>query len=241
MHQKVIAALILLLLLCNFVFAEKWWDKKPFMQWSVRDLYVILTESPWAAQSTANPYPDLAIYQFNLLTARPIREALLRSKSLTPEKFIRMDAAGKNGEERERDRLSEFVESNPENLIIEGDEAHIIVSLCLRLLGKKLPSVSWIIMDEAHSTELLALDPLELMAVTMLETETGKKVMLFRYEPAGRDNWGAKFYFKRRSADGSALVSAGDKELLFRTRLDGRQIKIKFDLRKMIYKGKLEL
>jgi hypothetical protein len=38
----------------------------------------------------------------------------------------------------------------------------------------------------------------------------------------------------------SALVAAMDKELWFGTHLDGREVKAKFDLGRMMYKGKLE-
>jgi hypothetical protein len=254
-------ALLVLPVFCNFLFALKWWEDKPYMQWSGKEIFLILTESPWARQHIANPHPDLVIYQFNLLTARPVREAFLRSLSLKPEKSVQVGELDKNGDivntdtglivqipvhpdsspgqESEQRRLKEFIASNSNNLLVKGDEEHIVVSLCLRILGNR--SWFWIFTDDDHSTELVAIDPSKLTAVTRLETDTGKTAMLCRYERPGSDNLGAKFFFKRQLADGSPLVATKDKELWFITHLDGREVKVKFDLRKMMYKGKLEL
>ncbi len=49
------------------------------------------------------------------------------------------------------------------------------------------------------------------------------------------------YYFPRNLPDGKPLVAPGDKELRFETLIDKRQVKIKFDLGKMRYKGKLEI
>ena len=258
MRQNTRIAIPAFLIFCSFLFAQTWWDDRPYMQWSGNEVMLILTDSPWARQSIANPHGD--VYQFDLLTARPVREAFLRSLSLKPEKSVDVGELEKNGnaansdkgmivtipdypegspgQEREQRRLKEFIASNPSNVLVKGDEEYIIVSLTLRIQGNR--SWFWIFTDANHSTELVAIDPSELKAVTRLETDTGKTVALFRYERPGMDNLGAKFFFKRQLADGSPLVTTKDRELRFKTHLDGREVKVKFDLRKMMYKEKLE-
>jgi hypothetical protein len=176
--------------------------------------------------------------RFNLLTARPVREAVSGSISLKPEKSVQVGELDKKDDEKEQGPMKEFIGSNPKNLLVKGGEEHIIVSLCLRILGNR--SWVWIFTDNNHSTELVAIDPSKLTAVTRLETDTGKTATLFRCQHPGMDNLGAEFLFKRKLADGSPLIAAWNKELWFRTHLDGCEVKVKFDLRKMMYNRKLE-
>ena len=76
---------------------------------------------------------------------------------------------------------------------------------------------------------------------TFLSTSHGKRAEIVRYDPPGLDSLGAKFYFLRRLHDGSALIGNRDTDLQFETRIGGRRVRVKFDLRKMMYKGKLQI
>jgi hypothetical protein len=70
--------------------------------------------------------------------------------------------------------------------------------------------------------------------------DTGKRLKVFDYIPPGADRLGAKILFQRILPDGTPFIAPGDKELRFETRINKMKIKVKFDLRKMLYKGKLE-
>ena len=52
---------------------------------------------------------------------------------------------------------------------------------------------------------------------------------------------GAQFYFLRNLPNGQPFVSLADKELLFETRMNGHKIRVNFKLKKMLYRGKLEM
>jgi len=79
----------------------------------------------------------------------------------------------------------------------------------------------------------------DLVRDTNLSTDSGERVSPARFVP--RDRAGAKFYFPRILPDGSALISKAHKELRFETRIGDQRLKVRFDLRKMVYKGRLEL
>ena len=82
---------------------------------------------------------------------------------------------------------------------------------------------------------------LDLQSHTFLASGRDGRVSAVHYEPPHSDWLGAKFYFPRYLPGGTPLITAKDKELKFETRIGGRKIKAKFDLRKLQYKGTLEI
>jgi hypothetical protein len=159
---------------------------------------------------------------------------------MKPGDSVQLHELNKKDNEMEQARLKKFIASNPNSSIVQGDEEHIILSFIVPSPGKPSPKniLAW---GEDHSDEAFsAIDSSKLIANTSLETDSGKRIKIFRYEPPGTDRLGAKFFFKRKLPDGSPFITSGDKELRFETRLNDRKLKLKFDLRKMIYKGKLE-
>jgi hypothetical protein len=100
----------------------------------------------------------------------------------------------------------------------------------------------------------------DLVRSTYLVTDDGIPNYLKRYDPPAADGAGAKFVFSRRLLDGTPFVKPTDRQLRFETTLSlaDRQsvraledsysvpqnlnrISIKFDLRKMMFEGKLEI
>jgi hypothetical protein len=109
-----------------------------------------------------------------------------------------------------------------------------------------------------YNAALMKLRTTDLTSNTSLTTDTGRKVYLVRYDPPGPEGLGAKFYFPRNLPDGSALVAKEDKQIRFETALtllENQQpafqteyesqrtdkIYLQFDLRKMVFEGKLEI
>jgi len=84
-----------------FLTAQKWWDAKPYEEWSLAEVNELLHHSPWvrycaagkvvtAVQRTnvaGNPNWGARTYSgfyvLRLLTARPVREASLRQLSFS--------------------------------------------------------------------------------------------------------------------------------------------------------------
>jgi hypothetical protein len=96
-------------------------------------------------------------------------------------------------------------------------------------------------MENTSPEELMTLQLSDVAGETFLSTETGRRVEILRYDRPSLDMLGAKLYFPRTLPDGRPLITNRDRELRFETRVGGKRIKAKFDLKKMKYKGKLEI
>jgi hypothetical protein len=260
--------LTIMFLLTSFslpLVAQDWGETEPYIQWSSEQAYKILYRSPWVSlisggfrpveQAGRNRdgtlHPTTAYYRFyyrvSLLTARPIREALLRLYSLSSVLIdvAIFDAVARA--ENERSRLTKLIQSSPEDVRVTGNGQYIIVGLTgmlstQRSTWEEVPSLSpeyW--REDSPLDESTNIDSAKLLKDTTLSTDNAKHVKLFRYEPPGTDGLGAKFYFPRTLPNGVSLVTSNDRELVFETRINRKKIRARFDLRKMISRGKLEM
>jgi hypothetical protein len=250
--RNVISALCILLAGAAVLLSKDWWDKKPFQEWTEKDAARMLNNSPWGQIHTVtiinNQYSgDTRTFQsigsgdlerekrnrFHLrfITAKPIRMAIARQmmatrKTLAPE------------------LMQKYVD--------QPNEQNIVVAM---VLSSEPPGASSL---NGYISALMKLRTTDLTHNTSLTTNSGGKVFLVRYDPPGRDSLGAKFYFPRNKEDGTPLVSPGDKELRFETSitlLEDAQpafqtgsasqrtdpVWMQFDLKKMIFEGRLEI
>ncbi len=259
-------ALVLAWMIClitGFVLfsAQHRWETKPYMKWSKDDVTWVLQYSPWISVSPAgvrqearlNPnfnkggwHPEydgnsLTVnYVFRLLTARPIREALLRSIALGEIIFPlvdRTDFGKKSLAEEERSLLNRFMISYPNSSILKGEDKFIIIGISLRV-GVHESLRRWT--EESRGAELSRMDASSLMQNARLSTNTGKKVQLMDYRPAGTGWITTQLLFPRYLPDRRPLVAFGDNELLLETWINGKTVRAKFNLSKMVYKGRLE-
>ena len=104
----------------------------------------------------------------------------------------------------------------------------------LGILGEKIEQ------DSFSCDELADIDASSLVPVTRLATNAGKRVELSSYQPPGSRGAGALYYFPRILPDGTPLIAQSDRELVFETVINKKKLKIKFDLGKLKYKGKIE-
>jgi hypothetical protein len=254
-------SLISAFIFCGLLTAGEWWEKTPYMQWSHAQVERILNDSPWVALSQAgrrrseaiNPRTNHKVrsgewlpvyYRIELLTARPVREALLRRISLEPGAVIHVHELNKTDEEKEQLRLDDFLALNPDSILIKGDEEHIVLSLRLLVAQPATDETAWeqeIWEEEDYGAELSEADLKSLPGNTSLETNTRKRVENCDFSPPGPDKLGTKIYFKRLLPDGTPFISDGDRELRFETRLNKRKVSVKFNLKKTVYNGKLEI
>lgn len=240
--------LIVFILIGSIAFGE-WWDDKPYTEWSVEQVDKILNDSPWVCLAPGAPprtswFPRSVTYvpfyfQVRLLTARPVRESLLRMISLEMGNYIVDSKEINNRVEYGSERLQQFLGSNPKDVIVQGDDQHIIVTVTLKKALVDGSPVKY--MELTTADELSNIDISKIKAETNLATNTGRRVDLLGYVKPGRDRLGTKFYFPRNLADGRPLITVKDEELYFETRVNDTKIKAKFDLRKMLYKGNLEI
>jgi len=255
--------LLAVLLLASFALAKEWWEEKSYSSWSQKDVDRMLDRSPWGkvhsivimnptapsegrgARSFTNiGRGDLERekqnhFHLRFLTAKPVRMALARGMRLDdPEK------ANRAGVER---------------FIGQSNDRHIVLALQLSATPEGSSSF------RGYWRSLLKLRTTELTNNTLLATKTGKRVYLTHYQPPGEDGMGAKFYFPRTLPDGRPLVTTDDREIRFETTItlmeetatrghsadieaNPRQehsrtdrIWMKFDLRKMVFEGKIEI
>ncbi len=261
----------------SILMAQVWRDRKPFIQWSAKEVDEVLNRSPWVALAPAgfsaigdNPVP--LRYRICLLTAEPVREAWLRRLSMPvdiqsrPDTEVTISAPElmSKGADLYQGRLDKFMATHPGDLRVTRDKDHFVLSISHMILMPLVQNPSlprgvsikgpitiggqrrsgsprngrW---ENEYPDELMPLTLSDLEKLTFLAINEARKLHLVRYDPPGLDGLGAKFYFPRTLPDGSPFVQPGDKELRFETRIDGGRIKVKFDLRKMMYKGKLEI
>jgi hypothetical protein len=254
---------IFLALLCiasseflNFLQAEAWWEKKPYLQWSDSEVHLIFHKSPWAKDGVSGvimrqlrapsqsdrpfesnievatkglPIGNLRIsirYNLFILTALPIREACYRYISLGNPIDSVVDVKDINkteSTEKEKERLARFISENPNSPIVKGEEKYIIIGVTFK------PNRPYSVIDVS-----------KVMQATRLRTDTGQSIRLAYFNPAGAF-LGLQFYFPKYLPDGQALVNISTKELWFETAIDKLRIRVKFEPKKMLYKGKLEV
>jgi hypothetical protein len=234
----------------------EWWEKKPVAQWSNDQIYEFLNSSPWVSgsqgyfqqapwtgsnETDTRKAPVITVYyQARILSAKPVREAFLQLNVLNPIVVTAKSIQPATATEELRVRLHGLLASYPNDLLVKGDEKHVIISVSQKirtrgLLGAKSEQ------EVFGSDELSDVDQSRIVVITSLATNTGKRVELTNYQSPGTRGAGAMYYFPRNLPDGTPLVTATDKELLFETVINKRQVKIKFDLDKLKYKGKLEI
>lgn len=194
--------------------------------------------------------PSIINYRIRLLTARPVREAFLSELSLSVH--MRQELSSQRTVTVERikggdlvstrqARLKQFLNENPGDTVVDGDNRRIILTLTLtQFTANETPHKPSNWAEQPRPENLIEIHMVDLIGATILSTKTGKKVTLIQYDPPGMDMLGAKFYFPRFLPDGRPLIANGDNELRFETRIKGKSVKVKFDLGKMIYRRKLE-
>ncbi len=232
MRKRIVACILALLLIPALSIAAKQWDKKPYTRWSLYDVYEVLRDSPWAKPGSIAPFapgPANGFYQVRLLTAKPVEEALLRLGALeSSEQTISVQEIQGTKEEKENARLQKYLVSEKGKFMAQLDARFIVVSLTIRG-GKEF------FKDDRLPSRFADMTP-----PTTLSTDTGKHVRMSRFIPPDKHELGALFYFPRNLPGGTPLVTAEDKELQFKATIKGNDLAVKFSLRKMTYKGKLE-
>jgi len=241
------------LLLAGLLMAAEWWEKKPYTQWSDKEVKRMLDNSPWGKVHTVtimNPTATGArtfesigsgdlerekrnLFHINFLTAKPIRMAIARRAMLAREGEADLAA------------LQRFID--------QESEEYLILLLTVNSVPEGASSA------RGYWTALMKLSTPNLISNTFLATKSGKRVYLTRYDAPGQDGLGAKYYFPRKMEDGTPFLTIDDREVRFETMISliesgnfsatpgegdverSDRIWMQFDLRKMVFDGKLEI
>ncbi|MBZ5498658.1 MAG: hypothetical protein LAP85_19860 [Acidobacteriia bacterium] len=242
MLRRSAAVFAVILVMAAIIMAQGIWEKKPYPDWSKDEVTTVLEKSPWACafnkslekighlrstgetiSGTEMAYDKLS-FRFSLVTAKPVRMALARRAILADPAN-----AGKTD-------WGKYIDQEDDKNII------LIMTFSASPAGSNT--------DLIISDLLGSLKTADLASKTYLGTDGGKKVGLAQYDPLGESGYGFRFIFPRNLPDGSPLVAPNNKEIRFETTLSLPQnkgielpktllITGKWDLKKMVYQGKL--
>ncbi len=230
--------LLLFLLISVPLLAAKFWEQKPYKQWSKKEAVAVLEDSPWGKvqkvhssnappPGTAYPGPDTtprdegggdresspfnrrSLFNIRFQSAKPVRMALARLSLLYRK--------------RDHRQAAELVSRLP-----FGDQ-YIVVAV----EGAK---------GENHRRVLDRANLKQLGGHTHLELKTsGRHIMLERYVPPRETGGAAGFFLFSRTREGNNQVTLKEKEIRFVSQLGWRtRLDRKFKLKDMVFDGTLE-
>jgi hypothetical protein len=258
------------LILSSFIFvavlAAKDWREKSSSEWTDRNLWEILMDSPWVFLSSVDfsgsfyrgsPVPGrehlgvvrtcLRYPMIRILTSKPVRDAQAMRTIFMNPRISHVVSIQDLSEEFHQDdheaglmRLQRFAKTNPEDIRVIGNPEYIVISITMQQVTNcTFGSVRQEItfpIDQFENAQ-----PSEFIKNTYLLIGAKRRIPLSHYESPGKDRLGAKFFFPRFFPNGNRSVAVEDEELQFETRIQGEKITAKFNLKEMIYKDKLEL
>lgn len=185
--------------------AQKFWQTKPYTEWSPNEVQQILLNSPWAQTNlekvtvgtTLNSY----VAVIRLRSALPIRQALLRQKQiqLNYAKFTATDKARFDSETRE------FLECK------DCTRNYIVT---IRSPSSPAISANSVSVDVIGMLENLSLA--DVKPYVRLVNDSGDQRELVHFVPPKEPGGEAMFVFPRFDANGKALVSTANKKFQFK-------------------------
>ena len=246
MKKTILALLSFILLLAalvvNPVGAQQ--EAKPWTKWTQKEAEKILNDSPWAQVQTDTDTSEMFFsptsdpnrmgsspndrsrttsgatnqavnvkFIVRFFSARPIRSALARLMEL-------------------RQTLDPTVVERLHNFAELKSPDSIIVTVSFESADQRYGGT---VMQQFNSAVTASLKN-----ETYLE-RGGERQFLEEYVPPGKDNFGARFIFLRRTAEEKPFIDASTKEVRFRTKFaNGLTINRLFKVEHMLYNGELE-
>jgi hypothetical protein len=224
---------VLLLMFASALSAQ--WQKKPYGEWSQKEVMNVLNNSPWAqsqevadtdkmfdSSKTLGANPNRVAetartsYRIRFFSAKPTRQALCR--------LIEIKQKGKVSEELAAQLKglvdAEFKDYVVLTLVIDTSEAGNQTGPSAAMLQKQVTA--------------------QLKADTWVLAKGGERVFLQEYQIPRHDGFGARFLFPRNPG-GKPLLGPDSSEILFHTKLDGGPtLIVHFKVKDMTWEGKLE-
>jgi hypothetical protein len=243
------ALFIIVLLSAVPVFAAKFWETKDFTTWTEKECTEVLSKSPWAfsnsfgdvppigdqtaginrrSNSAGMPEPSFGqaestqVFEFRLLTAKPIRMALARMQLLQ-----------KPGDPAAMEQVMKYVNTPPEKEIV------------IQIGYRTVPTGSSAVLD-IHRY-FLGASVADFRSTTSLASKESGVVPIAAYLPPGTNRSFPSFVFPRLNQAGEPNFTQETKEITFRsefTPIVGSQrmtynIFVKMNPKKMMFKQEL--
>ncbi|MDT7540659.1 MAG: hypothetical protein QOE33_563 [Acidobacteriota bacterium] len=225
-------------LLCLTLVAQNK-KQKSWTEWSKDEAEKMLNDSAWAQTQTYTDTTEMTYspttagrsssrdtegaknqatnikYRIRFFSARPIREALVRSMLLDM----------KNSPDAQTvERMKSFAE-------LRANES-IIITVSYEASDGRMAGAAMQTFNSATTGVL--------KQATYLERKDGKRLYLTEYVPPGKDGFGARFIFPRMSGE-SPFLTEDAGEVRFYSQLNkATELNMRFKLARMIYNDALE-
>jgi hypothetical protein len=216
MVSRVFLGLSVVGVLFGVLLGKSFWEKKPYTEWSRRDVARTLLDSPWADAETFDlrGLDSSGIsgaqrrYYIRFHSALPIRMALARNAVL--EDRITTEQA------------QQFVDEHPA-------PGYVVIGLSVATGQSR--------------AELTRLTTERLKQRTYLQLKgSGKRIYLERYENPNEVGGGEAYLYFPRMLDGQDSFDLEEKEVRFNCEVDpDTWINLPFKLDKMVFNGELEI
>ena len=242
-------SLIWTFLIATPLLAAEFWETREFTSWSEKECLKILTKSPWAYSNSFGKVPPIGeqtagsdkrfsgeaepmwgevestqVFEFRLLTARPIRMALARMQMLQ-----------KAGDPSLKDQIMKYVSVPP------GREIVIQIGFRTVPTGASPSAVHDI------NRYFLGATLADFRTSTALASDKSGVIPIFAYLPPGPNSSFPAFVFPRFNASGEPNFTSETKQVTFRSELTptvaGQKMKydifIRMNTKQMMYKEEL--
>ena len=229
--RSIIDRLLIALLSVIMVGASAQDKAKIWTDWSMKDVENVLDYSPWGQTIVSTDLPNVPLsgkdlgvrfhpnadIRVRFVSAKPIRQALLRMMELNPSKYLPEEIA----------KAREFANLKYDRTIVVGLGEG-------RFPGSGSESFLSLYRDLMASRDLSA----NLKSI-YLEVKGGKRVSLQEYQPPTQDGLGMKLVFPR-FIDGRPVIDPQAGEVRFHALFLNLNINIRFKISDFMYNGVLE-
>ncbi|MFB0519763.1 MAG: hypothetical protein ACETWC_10855 [Acidobacteriota bacterium] len=236
MRKRLFATLVLIFLMAAGAGrGGKFWEEKPFTEWTEKEVQKLLFDSPWVKKwRYAFSEKDIISRDTTIFSEEANKRVPINPPALPPE------------EERspEQTYYISWISALPwKQAIVRYNQLQgqpLDVIQIERFLNT---TESYIRINITTSDPELLRPTLrdKIMKMTYLQTKTGKRILPLDYHAPTRENERVALFIFPREEDGKPLITLEDKEATFSTRLDNLTLRCKFKLKDMVVNGKLEI
>ena len=238
MRKRSICTLLIILLMAGGAgIGGKFWEKKPYNEWTEKEVQKLLFNSPWVKKWRYSPPRTDVISPSEEITmeaGEPDRRTPIEKPTPSPEEKL----------SQEQIYYISWVSALPMKQAMVRYAQLQRQTLDVMQVEKFLnTSESFIRINVSTNNPELLLSTLKekILKETYLETKTKKRIRLLDYLPPTRENRRVALFIFPREEDGKPLITLEDKEVTFRTRLDTLTLRCKFKLKDMVVNSKLEI
>ncbi len=247
--KRIVLAAAIATLAVVVLLGAKFWESKPYQEWSERQALSLLRESPWS-QTQLIKMPVLGQGGGGGPIQTPEPEGSARG--ISPQAGSGTYAGTTSGTLTRTTAAfnASFISAKPVRMALArlGMLKGTIDVRAAEELVQNSPFEDQIVVSLAvqSTTEMIDLDSLstgDLQDASYLELRASRRrIALQQYVPPSQSGNGQPLFLFPRNQDGRPLVTLQEKQLTFVTRFSPQlKVEQKFKLKKMLFRGELEI